>query len=210
MRYLMFAGLFLISGALWASDVSELQKLLSNTQSYQARFQQLVLDAKGQRLQEVGGFMQVKRPGLFRWQTDAPFDQLLVANGKTLWVYDKDLEQVTIQPLDQRISQTPALLLSGDVAALSESYQVSRSGNDASQRFELVPVGADSLFESLSLIFNQDALTEMKLEDSLGQRTTISFVDVVINPELDQKVFEFQVPEGIDVIQENFSGLENQ
>lgn len=203
MRYLMIAALFLISGPLSASDVIDLQKLLSKTQSYQAKFQQLVLDAKGHRLQEVGGFMQVKRPGLFRWQTDAPFDQLLVANGDTLWVYDKDLEQVTIQPLDQRISQTPALLLSGDVKTLSDSYQVSGSAEGAVKRFDLKPVADDSLFESLSLIFDKNALVEMKLEDSLGQKTTISFVDVVVNPKLDKTVFEFQVPEGIDVIQES-------
>jgi outer membrane lipoprotein carrier protein len=199
MRCLLVVSLFL-SSFVWGSDIESLQKVLSDTQSYQARFQQQVLDAKGVSLQSVNGFMQVKRPGLFRWQTDAPFDQLLVANGSTLWVYDKDLEQVTIQALDQRVSQTPALLLSGDVKALGESYSVTKKNVNGADLYFLRPLGEDSLFESLSLVFDGNALIEMHLEDGLGQKTTISFLNVKVNPVLKKEIFEFEIPEGVDVI----------
>jgi outer membrane lipoprotein carrier protein len=199
MRCLLVVSLF-FSSLVWGSDIESLQKVLSDTQSYQARFQQQVLDAKGVSLQSVNGFMQVKRPGLFRWQTDAPFDQLLVANGSTLWVYDKDLEQVTIQALDQRVSQTPALLLSGDVKALGESYSVAKKSVDGADLYFLKPLGEDSLFESLSLVFDGNALIEMHLEDGLGQKTTISFLNVKVNPVLEKEIFEFKIPEGVDVI----------
>ena len=199
MRLLLVLSMF-CSALSWGSDIESLQKILSHTQSYQARFQQQVLDAKGVNLQSVNGFMQVKRPGLFRWETDAPFDQLLVADGATLWVYDKDLEQVTIQALDQRISQTPALLLSGDIKALGDSYTVSKSTTEGEIRFALKPLSNDSLFEYLQLVFDGDALIEMRLEDGLGQKTTISFLDVKVNPALKKSVFEFVVPDGVDVI----------
>ena len=121
-------------------------------------------------VQETKGVMHVKRPGLFRWETFPPYDQLLVANGKKMWVFDRDLEQVTVQVLDQRLSQTPALLLSGNVKDLENQYHISgthvdKAGAksitaatlDGPQRgrwhFELMPKASDTLFERLNLVF---------------------------------------------------------
>src|SRR5690606_35728590 len=97
-----------------------LTELLNQAQTLTARFSQLTLDGSGSRLQETSGELALKRPGQFRWHTDAPLEQLLVSNGKQIWLYDPDLEQVTIQTLDQRLSHTPALLLSGDVSQIRQ------------------------------------------------------------------------------------------
>src|SRR5690606_28441020 len=99
-----------------ASAAKRLSELLSQSQTLTGKFSQLTLDASGTNLQESTGEMFLKRPGQFRWHTDPPLEQLLVSDGKQVWLYDPDLEQVTIQQLDQRLTHTPALLLSGDVS----------------------------------------------------------------------------------------------
>ena len=105
-----------------------LTELLNQAQTISARFSQLTLDASGTQLQETAGQLVLKRPGLFRWHTDEPMEQLLVSNGQKVWLYDPDLEQVTIQTLDQRLTHTPALLLSGDVSQIRENFEISGGG----------------------------------------------------------------------------------
>ena len=98
--------------------VKRLTGLLDRAQTLSGRFSQLTLDGSGTQLQETSGQLALKRPGLFRWHTDAPQEQLLVSNGQKVWLYDPDLMQVTIQTLDQRLTHTPALLLSGAAAGV--------------------------------------------------------------------------------------------
>src|SRR5262245_30958888 len=116
-RMLLIAALALTCVQARADDAAtqRLSELLSKAQTMTARFSQLTLDGSGTRLQETSGQLSLKRPGLFRWHTDAPQEQLLISNGEKVWLFDPDLEQVTIQKLDQRLTQTPALLLSGDL-----------------------------------------------------------------------------------------------
>ena len=105
-------------------DVARLTQLLERSQTLSARFSQLTLDGSGTQLQEAAGEMSVQRPGLFYWHTDAPAEQLMVSDGKKVSLWDPDLEQVTIKTLDQRLTQTPALLLSGDVSKISQSLSL--------------------------------------------------------------------------------------
>jgi len=190
-----------IGGAAESIAASNLNELLSEISSFQANFVQTTLDAKGNNLQESTGSMAVKRPGMLHWQTEPPFAQTVVSNGKRIWLFDPDLEQVTVQDMDQRINQTPALLLSGETEMLAEFYDVTESGDYDNQReFVLIPTGSDSLFEQLQLTFVANQLVQMRLNDSLGQRSFIEFVDRVINPELDESFFSFVPPKGIDVI----------
>lgn len=106
-------------------DVARLTQLLEKSQTLSARFSQLTLDGSGTQLQETTGQMSLQRPGLFYWHTDAPQEQLMVSDGKKVSLWDPDLEQVTIKTLDQRLTQTPALLLSGDVSKISQSFDIS-------------------------------------------------------------------------------------
>lgn len=182
--------------------VQRLTTLLNQAQTISGRFSQLTLDGSGTQLQETSGAMSLKRPGQFRWHTDAPMEQLLVSNGETIWLYDPDLEQVTIQKMDQRLTHTPALLLSGDVSKIAESFDITLKEGGNVVDFILKPKAADSLFDSLRLSFRSGVINDMQLIDNVGQRTNILFLGVKMNPPIDASQFTFAIPEGVDVIQE--------
>lgn len=185
-----------------SAAVKRLTELLNQAQTISARFSQLTLDGSGSQLQETAGELSLKRPGLFRWHTDAPQEQLLVSNGKKVWLYDPDLEQVTIQEMDQRLTHTPALLLSGDVSKISESFAISYKEAGNVVDFTLKPKSKDTLFDNLRLSFRSGVLNDMQLIDSIGQRTNILFLNVKMNQPIKESEFTFEVPEGADVIQE--------
>lgn len=184
--------------------VEALNAQLNKMQSLSAQFKQVVLDSKGALLQDVSGSMQVKRPKQFSWITKDPYPQTIISDGEFVWIYDEDLEQVTVQNLDERAGNTPAMLLSGDPAKISDHFTVSSeimvSGNVI--RFTLKPKADEALFETMKVTFEGDLLKEMDLVDSLGQKTAISFEDVKLNPDLPAKTFEFVPPKGVDVIRD--------
>ncbi|MFB8828664.1 outer membrane lipoprotein chaperone LolA [Azotobacter sp. CWF10] len=183
-------------------SIQRLTQLLDRAQTLTARFSQLTLDGSGTQLQETSGEMALKRPGLFRWHTDAPQEQLLVSNGKTVWLYDPDLEQVTIRSLDQRLTHTPALLLSGDISKIGENFEITHKEAGGVVDFILKPKAKDTLFDNLRLSFREGVVNDMQLIDGVGQRTNILFFGVKMNQSLDTTQFDFKVPEGTDVIQE--------
>ena len=157
-----------------ADSVKRLGQLLGSD-TITARFSQLTLDGSGTQLQETAGEMSVKRPGLFYWHTDAPNEQLMVSDGQKVSLWDPDLEQVTIKKLDQRLTQTPALLLSGDVSKISESFDITSKQAGDVMDFTLKPKTKDTLFDSLRLSFRGGKINDMQLIDSVGQRTNILF-----------------------------------
>ena len=183
-------------------SVKRLTELLGQAQTLSGRFSQLTLDGSGTQLQEASGQMLLKRPGLLRWHTDAPMEQLLVSNGRKVWLYDPDLEQVTIQALDQRMTHTPALLLSGDVSKIRENFSISHQEGGSVVDFILKPKARDTLFDTLRLSFRDGVINDMQLIDSIGQRTNILFLGVKLNQPLDDAQFDFQAPPGADVIEE--------
>ncbi|WP_339083327.1 outer membrane lipoprotein chaperone LolA [Pseudomonas sp. TMP9] len=204
-RMLLLSVLSLTSVAAMADDevaVQRLTELLNQAQTITARFSQLTLDGSGTQLQETSGQLALKRPGLFRWHTDAPMEQLLVSNGEKVWLYDPDLQQVTIQTLDQRLTHTPALLLSGDVSKIRENFEISHKEGGNVVDFILKPKSKDTLFDSLRLSFRNKVLNDMQLIDSIGQRTNILFLSVKMNEPQDDAQFTFEIPAGTDVIQE--------
>ncbi|OZY60457.1 outer membrane lipoprotein carrier protein LolA [Pseudomonas lundensis] len=183
-------------------DVKRLGQLLGQSNTITARFSQLTLDGSGTQLQETTGDMSVKRPGLFYWHTDAPQEQTMISDGKKVTLWDPDLEQATIKKLDERLTQTPALLLSGDVSKIEQSYDVSSKTQGEVMEFILKPKTKDTLFDSLRLSFRKGNISEMQLIDSVGQRTNILFNEVKVNKEIPESKFKFVVPKGADVIQE--------
>ena len=204
-RMLLLTVLSFTSVAAMADDevaVQRLTELLNQAQTINARFSQLTLDGSGTQLQETAGQLALKRPGLFRWHTDAPMEQLLVSNGEKVWLYDPDLQQVTIQTLDQRLTHTPALLLSGDVSKIRENFEISHKEGGNVVDFILKPKSNDTLFDSLRLSFRNKVLNDMQLIDSIGQRTNILFLNVKMNEPVEDHLFTFDIPEGADVIQE--------
>ena len=183
-------------------SANKLSELLSQTQTISGEFSQLTLDSTGTQLQEATGQMVLQRPGLFRWHTDPPLEQLLVSNGEKVWLYDPDLMQVTVQKMDQRLTHTPALLLSGDVSKISENFTISYQEVGEVVDFTLIPTAKDTLFDTLRLSFRSGVINDMQLQDAVGQRTNILFSGVKVNQPVAASEFVFEAPAGVDVIEE--------
>ncbi|MEH6492415.1 outer membrane lipoprotein chaperone LolA [Halopseudomonas sp.] len=184
------------------SAAKRLNELLSAANTMSATFSQMTLSSNGSSLQETTGQVTLQRPGMFRWHTDAPLEQVLISNGEKIWLFDPDLEQVTIQKLDQRLTHTPALLLSGDVSTLAENFSISWKEGSAVDDFVLSPKASDSMFETLRLSFRGGVINDMQLNDPIGQRTNILFQGVQLNQPVDAGQFNFTVPDWVDVISE--------
>lgn len=149
--------------------------------------------------QNFSGVMQVKRAGNFRWETTSPMKQLIVTNGKVVWIYDPDLEQATRQQMDAQVSNTPALLLSGQTSTMMKSFKVTQP-DQKQPYFVLYPRNKEGVFESLAIRFAGDVPSQMVLKDSLGQQTTVTFSNAKLNVNLSNDVFAFVPPKGTDVI----------
>jgi outer membrane lipoprotein carrier protein len=187
----------------WAGEaVQQLARLLGQNQSIEASFTQYILDTSGRRLQEIKGYMVLARPDRFYWKTEAPFTQVLVSDGITIWLYDEDLEQVMVQPLDTRTAHTPVLLLSGNSREIDQQFKVRKQDVEGNiVQFVLHPKpGTDSLYQLLRLYFKAGQLQQMQLVDSLQQTTSLYFHQLKTNIAIDPDIFKFQIPPDVDVI----------
>lgn len=197
--------------SLAATDATEdLLTLLNNVHTMQADFSQTMLNAAGKKAlpnqtkQASVGKMALQRPGKFRWETLGPIHQVVIANGRYVWVYDKDLAQATKQAVDYSQAGNPAQLLSGSGQVLRENFRVQRlnSTNTETQNdyFELQPKVKNNLYHSIRLMFMDKILKSMTMEDNLGQRSQFEFANVKINTALSPSLFIFSPPHGVDVI----------
>ena len=180
-----------------AEDIQQLRDLLQPITSLSARFQQQITDADGYELQNSEGLFEVSQPNNLRWVVEMPMPQQIIADGETLWIYDPDLEQVIIQPFNEDIAATPAILFSGDLDQLDQAYFVTQL---AEGHFELKPERGGSLFDSMIIRFDQAKPASITLTDTLGQTTHISFSQLELNSSLPGDQFVFQLPDGVDVI----------
>ena len=153
----------------------------------------------GNKTTNFTGSMSVQRQNQFRWETKSPAEQLIVANGSTMWIYDKDLQQATRQSVSNQVGETPALLLSGDPSQISQNFNVSQP-NANKNYFVLTPKSSSANFKSLSLSFNGGRPVMMVLHDAIGQTTTIRFSNISLNKKLAAAQFNFTPPNGVDVI----------
>jgi outer membrane lipoprotein carrier protein len=197
---IFFISFFSCAHANPASDT--LTQLLNNTRTMQADFTEVVKDTKGKTLNRSQGKMSLERPGKFRWDVIKPNPQLIVTNGKKIWIYDADLEQVTIRYLSKEPGEAPALLLSNANETLTKDFSVDTSNQTNTQWFSLRPKDKNSMFEFIKLGFQNQQITEMQLKDHLGHVTLIQFNRVVINNNLSPALFNFKVPAKVDVIDE--------
>jgi outer membrane lipoprotein carrier protein len=180
----------------------KLKRFYNDVQSMSASFSQVTMDTRFNNPSESTGRLVMQRPGKFRWDYKSPYEQLIVANGKNVWVYDKDLEQVTVNKLDAVIGNTPALLLSGDESLERKFNIVELKSSNGLDWVELIPRDADTSFTSVRLAFGKTKLAVMELEDSFGQTTQLRFTDITNNPEINADFFNFRPPKGVDVIGE--------
>ncbi|MFN3235002.1 MAG: outer membrane lipoprotein chaperone LolA [Gammaproteobacteria bacterium] len=200
-KSLIFILFFSISNIVNAS--TSFTSRLSAIQTMSAQFSETVLDAQDQVIQTNEGEMKLKRPGLFYWHVKTPIEQLIVANQQTVWVYDPDLSQVTLHQLDKQTMQTPAMLLSGHVDQLTLHYSI-KSFDDNS--YTLIPKSQDDYIAQIQMTFDHDQLKKLEINDHLGQTTKIIFSDIRLNHAIDDSVFHFVPPKGVDVITQNSAG----
>ena len=173
-----------------------LNTLLTNTKSMTANFSQTT---KGASSGSFNGSMSVQRPNNFRWETKSPSQQLIVANGSSMWIYDKDLEQATKQAVDSQVGNTPALLLSGDPSKIAKNFKITQP-YDNKNYYVLYPKSSDASFKDLSVSFSGGKPVMMVLNDSLGQTTSIKFSNIKLNPSINSSQFKFTPPKGVDII----------
>ena len=167
--------------------------------SVRAHFTQELVGADGKVLEHSEGIMSLARPGHFRWDYQKP-PSLIVSDGQTLWLYDQELEQVTIRRVGETLSQTPAMLLSGQ-ASVRDGFTAKDGGDaDGLAWVVLTPKQASSDFSELKLGFAGQDLRRMEFRSKLNQTTKLVFQSVERNAHLEPSTFTFTPPPGVDVI----------
>lgn len=182
------------------TPAEQLSGLLNNYQTLQANFIQKNYDARGALMQTSTGKLLLKRPGYFRWDAYSPMKQTILTDGKKVWIYDIDLEQATVQPMEKASGQTPAALLTDSSASLLAAYHISSSTKNNAPEFTLIPKEENALFNKIVLTFNGPQLTQMNIVDNLGQITQIQFNKLKINTPIDLTMFKLNLPASVDVI----------
>jgi len=202
--FLLSIIIFLISQLVYASASDDLTSLLNTIHTIKADFKQTIEEKGGSAVQHTAGHMAMQRPGKFHWQVTQPNAQLIVTNGQRLWIYDPDLEQVTIRALSKEVGDAPALLLSDTSQTLDKKFVVQElQNNTASMRwFLLTPKDKNSMFAAIKVGFMNNQLHAMKLQDHLGHATEIEFTHIQSGMELPAALFTFSPPKNIDVIDE--------
>ena len=169
--------------------------------SLHAEFEQSVKAAETAEVIETEvGELWLQRPGQFRWRYSEPSEREIVADLENIWLYDADLDQVTVRPIENAVAESPAALLVGDIAALDQYLVSGRHAPDGMVLITLVPIKTNGDFQSIELGFAADELALLELNDRFGQRTSIRFFAVERNPQIAPSVFDFILPDGADLI----------
>lgn len=177
-----------------------LKYFLTDLVSFAADFEQTLFNEFDEVLETSSGVVTLARPGKFHWAYLQPYAQYLISDGVDLWIYDKDLEQVTVSSISKAIEKSPASVLAGDTD-LSDGYIITDLGNmDGADWVELASADPESQYNSIRLGFNDEQLIGMILFDNLGQTTRIVFNNGKRNEPVNASLFEFKPPEGIDLI----------
>ncbi len=186
-----------------ASGIDSLKSFVAKTHSAQANFTQEVVDQSGKKIQSASGVMQFQRPGKFRWAYQKPYEQIIVGDGVKFWLYDVDLNQVTVKKLDAALGSNPAALLSGS-NEIERGFALQDDGNqDGLDWLQATPKGSDTSFDKIRMGFNAQAeLVAMELNDAFGHKTVLRFSNMQHNPKFSAQQFHFTPPKGADVIGE--------
>ena len=185
-----------------AGALQELKDFTSGGKAFYATFVQSVYDNNGELVRESNGEVSLLPPVKFRWDYASPFKQELVSNGETLWLYDDDLQQVTVRNAKEALANSPILLLTGDVA-LEDEFAVKEVGErDGLGWVELKPLDEEADFDAIYAAMDSAGLRILDMRDKLGQSTQIQFDNIQVSNQLNSALFEFEVPEGVDVVEQ--------
>jgi len=191
------AGLLLLAGTAWADARDQLDTFSSDLDTLSARFEQVTRDENGRVSEESEGRLYYTSPNRFRWDYRDPFPQLMLADGERLWHYDESLEQVTVRPQPEA-TESPLMVLTSP-ELLDRFYESSPGETD--DILEIRPLSPEAEFDRAYLHFDNGIPDRLVLSDQFGQQTTLTLMDVERNPELDEELFIFVLPEGVDLLE---------
>jgi outer membrane lipoprotein carrier protein len=201
LRHTLWALAFAAPGLAVADAVDTLRNFVRDVTSGSASFTQTSTAAEGARQKLSSGSFQFMRPNRFRFQYTKPFEQLIVADGQKVWIYDTDLNQVSSRRLGDALGATPAALLAG--ASLEEDFTLSAEpARDGLDWALATPKARDGAFQSMRVGFRGATLAVVEIVDSFGQRSTLRFADFQANATLKPEAFRFTPPAGADVIEQ--------
>ena len=192
----------LIAATAQAAAADDLREFVKGTRSGKVAFTQTIINRNGKVSNPASGTFQFVRPGKFRWVYEKPYEQWIVGDGEKLWIFDKDLNQVTVRKLDRALGASPAALLAGSNEIEKSSVLKSAGESGGLDWLEAVPRAQDTAFERIRLGFGKTGLEAMELKDQFGQMTVIKFAEFERNVKISPDSFKFTPPKGAAVISE--------
>lgn len=202
LRLWCLAAAIAVAGPAAAGSLERFQSFIRTTQSARGEFEQKVYDRNKKLVQDSKGNFAFQRPGKFRWVFSKPYSQLIVGDGQRVWVYDADLNQVTVRKLTSALGATPAALIAGN-ADIEQSFDFTDTGEAGGlQWLDAKPREKDAGFERIRMGFGLAGIDAMELVDQFGQTTLLKFTHLQRNPALEAGLFRFTPPKGADLLGE--------
>jgi len=201
-RFVLTLTFLAAASAAQASSIDRFKAYLRTTQSMRAVFEQKVYDRSRKLVQESSGNFAFVRPGRFHWVYEKPSEQLIVGDGQRVWIYDRELNQVTVRKLTKALGSTPAALLAGSSDIEAAFDLVDGGEREGLEWLEAKPKDREAGFERIRIGLSTSGVQAMELTDNFGQTTSLRFSSIVRNPQLDPGLFRFQPPKGADVLGE--------
>jgi outer membrane lipoprotein carrier protein len=198
------------SNAARATAAQDVEKYLNGLATWSADFTQTIDDGHGKVLRSAAGKLYLQRPGKFRWDYSEPSEQLVLADGKQIWFYDKDLAQANVRDMDSTLANTPASLLSGGAAVSSQFDIKALPPSGGLEWFQLIPKHPDTDFQLVRIGFDKGELASMFLADKLSQVTQLTFTHSSRNGKFAPGLFSFTPPAGVDVIGRDTTGRDTK
>jgi outer membrane lipoprotein carrier protein len=198
--FLIFIYLIIIQTG--STNTDPLQYFLTDLRSLEAKFVQILINENGDELERTEGVLYLQTPDSFFWHYQKPYAQKIISNGSKLWIFDEDLEQVTVKNIDNKIEQTPAGIILGNHSIKEHFVQISIGVIDGYDWIELTPRDLDAQYKNIKIGFNNNNLGMMIIIDNLEQITRIDFSDSKKNIKLSSEIFNFNVPDNIDIFDE--------
>lgn len=185
-----------------AQAANDLERFFNQVTTFSARFDQVVLDESLNTLQESSGTMWIARPGKFRWDYDKPYEQHIIGDGKKVWSYDVELQQVMVRPMDGALGYTPAILMAGK-GRLNENFTVTELGKQGSMNWlQMAPKKNDGGFETIRVGFENSHIRMLEMTDGFGQTTRLTLSSASENKKIKASKFNFKPPKGVDIVQQ--------
>ena len=177
-----------------------ISNFFNNTKSLTARFSQSLVDSDNTLMETSEGSLKIKRPNLLLWEYKKPYDEKIIADGINLWIYDVDLKQVIVKPQAESFNNTPAELLTGEIDIISKYDFIDTLTYKEMVWVKMRPKNLENGFTQIEFGFQEGILTKIVFTDNLNQTTLIALMDLVINQDLDNEIFNFSLADDIDLI----------